>query len=255
MWPTSWSALLVWRATLRLTGAVVHVAHGVAIAVFRFPSLSPAARAQRVQWWCATLLRRLGVSLHVDGQFRPGAKLIVANHVSWLDILAINAISPVRFVSKAEVKHWPLLGRMVTAGGTLYIERERSRDALRVIHQMAQALQSGDTVAVFPEGTTSDGHTLLPFHANLFQAAISTQTPVQALALRYADDTAPISTAAAYVGKTTLLQSVWWIVCASGLHARVVVLPAQADRHADRRQLARRTETVIRDALRPDPNS
>ena len=92
---------------------------------------------------------------------------------------------PARFVSKADVRHWPLLGWLVACGGTLFIERERKRDALRVVHQMAEALQAGETVAVFPEGTTSDGHGLLPFHANLLQAAIATETPVQPVALRY----------------------------------------------------------------------
>ena len=92
-----------------------------------------------------------------------------------------------RFVSKADVKSWPLVSRLVDAAGTLYLEREKKRDALRVVHAVAAALAAGQMVAIFPEGTTSTGHGLLPFHANLLQAAISTETPVQPLALRFSD--------------------------------------------------------------------
>ena len=108
---------------------------------------------------------------------------------------AVNAVHPARFVSKADVGHWPFIGYLVASGGTLFIERERKRDALRVVHQIAAALQAGDIVAVFPEGTTSDGHDVLPFHANLLQAAIATAAPVQPLVLRYRDAHAAVSRA------------------------------------------------------------
>ena len=237
------------RALLRLAGATLHVLHGVWVVLLHFPRLDDAGRAARVQWWNAKMLRRMGLTHEVSGQFRPGAKLVVANHISWLDILAINAVAPVRFVSKAEVKHWPVLGALVTAGGTLYIERERARDAMRVVHHMAEALKSGDTVAVFPEGTTADGHALLPFHANLFQAAIATQAPVQAVALRYRDASHPVSPSVSFVGDTTLLQSVWWVARAEGLCVQVKILPAQATAHADRRALAAHMAEEISDAL------
>jgi 1-acyl-sn-glycerol-3-phosphate acyltransferase len=122
-----------------------------------------------------------------------------------------------RFVSKADVRAWPLVSRLVDAAGTLYLERERKRDALRVVHAMASALQQGQTVAIFPEGTTSTGHGLLPFHANLLQAAISTDTPVQPVALRFSDATHAVSLAAEFVGATTLLQSLWQTACGEPL--------------------------------------
>lgn len=237
------------RGLVRLLGALAHVIHGVWMVLVRFPRLSAQARAGQVQAWSTTMLRRMGLVLHVQGQLRPGAKLVVANHISWLDILAINAVAPVRFVSKSEVKAWPVLGRLVTGGGTLFIERARSRDAMRVVHQMAEALEAGDTVAVFPEGTTADGHALLPFHANLFQAAIATQTPVQPVALRYSDARHAISPAVAYVGDTTLLKSVWWVARARHLQVHVHVLDAHATAHADRRALAQYMQSEIARAL------
>ncbi len=234
------------RALWRLARAVLHGVHGLLIVLPRFPSLSVAARRQRVQWWSARMLRLLGISLQVRGAFRPGAKLVVANHVSWIDIMAVHAVCPeARFVSKADVQHWPLVNRLVAAADTLYLHRERARDALRVVHQMAEALQAGDTVAVFPEGTTGPGEALLPFHANLLQAAIATGTPVQPLALRYADVTHDFSEAAQFVGDTTLAQSLWMLARGDRLRVHLTVLPAQGARHADRRALAELLRTQI----------
>ena len=196
-------------ATWRIARATLHVLHGMLV-MTRFPALDAAGRQQRIQWWSAKLLRTMGLALHASGTPRPGATLLVANHVSWLDIAAIHAVAPhARFVSKADVLAWPLLGWLIRNAGTLFIERERKRDAVRVVHAMAQALQAGDTVAVFPEGTTGEGPELLPFHANLLQAAIATATPVQPVVLRFADADAPYSPAAVYIGETTLLQSIW----------------------------------------------
>jgi 1-acyl-sn-glycerol-3-phosphate acyltransferase len=162
----------------------------------------------------------------------------------------VHAVCPeARFVAKAEVGHWPLIGRLVDAGGTLYIERERKRDALRVVHAMAEALDRGDTVAVFPEGTTGDGAALLPFHANLLQAAIAARVPVQPLALRYAEPGAPVSLAAQWIGDTTLVQSLWRLARARGLSVTVQVLPAERCDHADRRRLADHLATQITLAL------
>jgi 1-acyl-sn-glycerol-3-phosphate acyltransferase len=160
--------------------------------------------------------------------------------------MAIHAVCPqARFVSKAEVHHWPLVGRLVGAADTLYIERERRRDSLRVMHHMAEAMAAGDTVAVFPEGTTGDGRTLLPFHANLLQAAIATATPVQPVALRFSDPHHAFSPAALFLGETTLAQSLWRLACARGLVVTVSVLPAQMSAHADRRALAQHLREEI----------
>jgi 1-acyl-sn-glycerol-3-phosphate acyltransferase len=137
----------------------------------------------------------------------------------------------------------------VGAAGTLYIVREKARDALRVVHQMADALASGDTVAVFPEGTTGAGHELLPFHANLLQAAIATEVPVQPVALRYADEQHEVSPAADYTGTISLAQSLWMLAGAQGLRVRVEVLPAEGVRHADRRALAVHLRQQISAAL------
>jgi 1-acyl-sn-glycerol-3-phosphate acyltransferase len=237
------------RALWRLAGAVAEALRGALICALLFPFLEPPARMRHVGGWARRTLHRLGVTLEVTGAPRPGPLLLAANHVSWLDILVIDAVQPVRFVSKADVRHWPLLGWMVACGGTLFIERESRRDAMRVVHQMAQALQAGDHLAVFPEGTTGAGPQLLPFHANLLQAAVATHVPVQAVALRFADASARFSPAVSYVGDTSLLQSLWWVACADRLCAHVDFLEPQRTDATDRRALAQALRAQIAAAL------
>lgn len=238
------------RAAWRLLRIAAHVLQGVGVALLRFPSLDVAARHERIRRWAGKLLRVTGVTLEGEGTPRAGGTLLVANHVSWLDIVAIHALCPrARFVSKADVKSWPVLNRLVAAADSLYLERERRRDAMRVMHHIGEALVAGDAVAVFPEGTTGTGHELLPFHANLLQAAIATGTPLQPVALRFSDAAHAVSPAVAYVGDTTLLQSLWWVVCAEGLRVRVRFLPPIGSEHADRRALAERVRGEIAHAL------
>lgn len=236
------SVLAVWR----LLRTILHLLHGLLMVWLRFGSLDANGRQQRIRWWAEKLLRVLGIELRLCGEFSAGATLLVANHVSWLDIVAIHAVHPrTRFVSKADVKHWPLVGALVHAAGTLFIERERKRDAMRVVHQMAQALNDGDTVGVFPEGTTGEGEHLLPFHANLLQAAIATDTRVQPVALRYADAQQRFSATVAYIGQTTIAQSLWRVACGKGLRVHVSALPPVRVGHTERRVLTRKLQQLI----------
>jgi len=241
------------RAAGRLARVLTHVLGGVAVALGRFPALDRAARLARVQRWAAGLLDRVGVTLDARGTPAEGGVLLVGNHVSWLDIVAIHAACPrARFVSKADVRHWPLLNRLVDAAGTLYLERERRRDAMRVVHHMGEALAAGDAVAVFPEGTTGEGVPPLPFHANLLQAAISTGVPVQPVVLRFSQPGAAFSPAVAYVGDTTLAESLWRVACAEGLTAHVRFLPPRPSAGFERRALAAELRSRIDAALRED---
>ncbi|MGY4827880.1 lysophospholipid acyltransferase family protein [Sphaerotilaceae bacterium SBD11-9] len=226
------------RGLWRLGRCVLHIGAGLLRCALIFPLVGPEQRMQQTGRWCAKMARALGMQVEGSGVPHAGPVLLVANHISWLDILAINAVSPARFVSKADVRHWPLLGWLVACGGTLFIERERKRDALRVVHQIADALMRGDTVAMFPEGTTGDGSSLLPFHANLLQSAVSTNTPLQPVALSYTDADSQPSRAVVWVGDTTLVSSLWQVVRARRLQARVVLLPAVATAEHERRELS-----------------
>jgi 1-acyl-sn-glycerol-3-phosphate acyltransferase len=237
------------RGAWRLLRVLLHILWGMVVLYTVWGSYDTARRRQTNQRWAQGMLRVLGVRLQVEGQVHAGGKLIVANHVSWLDIIAINATHPSRFVSKAEVANWPVVGRLVDAAETLYLVREKRRDAMRVMGLMSQALSQGDTVAVFPEGTTGSGHGVMHFHGNLLQCAIDADMPIQPVALRYSDAQHAISPAPAYIGDVTLMQSLWWVVTARGLSVRVRLLPPQACSHAERRELAETLHGQISAAL------
>jgi 1-acyl-sn-glycerol-3-phosphate acyltransferase len=242
-----------WGRRLRAVGRIVRMAAYLwrvsLIMRWRFEAMDHATQQANVRKWSAAVFHCLGAELVVKGAAHPGAKLIVGNHVSWMDIMAINATVPSRFVSKAEVGQWPIVGRMVTLAGTIYLERARRRDAMRAMGLLTQTLRDGHTAAVFPEGTTGDGHRLLHFHANLLQSAIDADVPVQPIAIRYSDAQHAISPAAAYVGDTSLVRSLWWIACAQDLTVNVTVLPPERVTHADRRALAMRLHDEIAEAL------
>ncbi len=244
--------LKAFRALCRVFSIVGHLLGGLRTLRRDFPGMSPAARQKAVQRWSRRMLRHMGIELHVMGSVPTGRgpMLLVSNHVSWLDILVINAVCPARFVSKADVKHWPVLGALITAAGTLYIERESRRDAMRVVHHMADSLRQGDVVAVFPEGTTGSGEVLLPFHANLLQAAISTDSPVKPVALVYMDAaTGRPSAAPVYVGDTTLVASIWRTLSASGVQARVTFGLKELSEGRDRRMWAAHLRADIQTLL------
>lgn len=230
---------------------MLHILVGLLTILFRFPRLSQEQKEIRVQVWSREMLARLGIRLVLKGTpAEQGPVLLVANHISWLDITSLHAARYCRFVSKADVKKWPLIGALASGVGTLFIERESRRDAMRVVHHMADSLRAGDVLAVFPEGTTSDGEHLLPFHANLLQAAITAQAPVQPVALQFLNThTGQRSLAPCYVGDDTLFGSVWRTVRSKGITVQIVFGEPQTDGGRDRRAWAEDVRTTI-DQLR-----
>ncbi len=217
-----------------------HVFMGMWAIYARFPQLSPEQREARVQAWALQFLALWGIHLKVLGQpVVNGPALIVANHISWLDILVMHAARHCRFVSKSDIRDWPLVGMLATGAGTLYIERTSRKDALRMVKDMAEAMKNGDVVAVFPEGTTSDGRELLPFHANLIQAAIAAEAPVQPVSLKFVDAaTGQPSLAPCYIGDDTLVGSMWRTLSAPAIIAVVHFGEPQAANGRDRRAWA-----------------
>jgi len=239
------------RALVRALRTAGHVVVGLSTTTFVFPFVPPARRRRLTQRWSRHLLALLDVRCRVSGELSAhgGNVLIVCNHVSWLDIVVLNALCPARFVAKAEIARWPLAGALVRGAGTLFVERGRRRDTHRVSRVVADALAGGDVVAVFPEGTTSTGETVLPFKSSLLQAIVDAQGDVQPLALRYRAADGTRSTAPAYVGDDPFIASFWRVCGTPGLVVEVTSLarlPAAA-RH--RRALAREVEAAIRTAL------
>jgi 1-acyl-sn-glycerol-3-phosphate acyltransferase len=224
----------------KLLRAMVHVGRGFWTIKILFPGLEQADRDARVHAWAGQMLRIVDVKLVVNGTPPAGGPvLLVSNHISWLDILVIHASRHCRFVSKSDIKGWPLVSTLARGAGTLYIERESRRDAHRVVAQMAERLREGDILAVFPEGTTGNGITLMPFHANLIQAAIEASAPVQPMALKFIDAASgATSFAPSYVGDETLMESIWRTLVARGLKTVVTFGEPQAPQGQTRRAWA-----------------
>ncbi len=249
--PVSWGVRVhaVWKC-LRV---LAHIVAGLITLAWVFPKLTELQKEERIQAWAQLMLAKLAIKLIVNGSPpEHGPMLLASNHISWLDIVVLHAARHCRFVSKAELRHWPLIGTLAAGAGTLFIERESRRDALRVVHHMAERLSAGDILAIFPEGTTSNGVDLLPFHANLFQAAITANAPVLPVALRFEDAvTAQFSLAPCYIDDDTLLGSIWRTLTAPPLCAVVTFGEAQSFKGRDRRTWAADIRQAVADLRAP----
>ena len=239
------------KAVIKLARALLHILVGFFTILLVFPRLGSAQRQLRTQVWSLGMLRCIGIKLIVKGQpALNGPLLLVANHMSWLDITALHAARFCRFVSKADIKKWPFIGMLASGIGTLFIERESRRDAMRVVHHMTASLQAGDVLGVFPEGTTSDGSGLLPFHANLFQAAIAANAPVQPVALQFMDTRTGLrNTAPNYVGDDTLVGSVWRTLTTPDIAVVIHFGEPQLADGRDRRAMAAALRQAVADLL------
>lgn len=212
---------------LRLALLGLHLAQGTATVALVYPWLPLAWRLALKKRWSRRLLAILGIRLETPQAPLPAASLIVANHVSWLDIYLINAVQPSAFIAKAEVRQWPLIGWLCAHTDTVFLERGSRSHAKVVNGQIAALFQAGQRVALFPEGTTTDGRQLLPFHAALLQPAIDAGRPITPLALTYRTAAGQSQTAPAYAGDTTMWQSLLAILAARG-DIRVSLHPAPA---------------------------
>ncbi len=232
------------RRLVRLPVLIALLFGGLFTVLALFPFGREGFRRAAIRHWSRMLVRTCGVRpvpIEADGA-RPLAALprgafVVANHVSWLDIFVIHSQSPCAFVAKAEIAGWPLLGTLVARTGTLFIERGKRHAVHRMIELIGLRLQAGGRVAVFPEGTTSDGRQLLPFHANLVEAAVRAGAPVFPVGLRYVDGGGARAAAIEYVGDTTFVASLWRITGARPVrcevHALASIAPGPgATRHA-----------------------
>lgn len=224
--------------TLRLTRLALHVIWGVATVTIGFRLVTDRKRLWLKQRWSRQLLDIIGVRLdaHLAGA-EPGS-MIVANHISWLDIFALNAARPVAFISKAEVRQWPVIGMISARADTVFLQRGSRGHAKVVNGQIDELLRADKDVAVFPEGTTTDGTHLLGFHAALLQPAIAAGRPLQPVAISYHEADGQRSLAPAYVGDTSLMQCLLAIISRRELIVRVRPTPALATDGRNRRELA-----------------
>ncbi|MEU7019148.1 lysophospholipid acyltransferase family protein [Streptomyces sp. NPDC046203] len=231
-------------AAFRLAAGLGTALLGVLLAPFAAP-LPPAGRRLLVRVWCRGVLGAFGVRVRVTGRPVPrsGPLLVVANHVSWLDVPLVAAVLPGRMLAKREVRDWPVFGPLAALGGTLFVDRERIRALPGTVDALGRILVGGGRAVAFPEGTTWCGRAHGEFRPAVFQAARDTGTDVLPIRLVYT----PVGTAA-YVGADTLGASLWRVVRARRLVAEIRIRePIPASRCPDRRTLARAARTAVTD--------
>ncbi|MFE2629251.1 lysophospholipid acyltransferase family protein [Streptomyces sp. NPDC059374] len=231
-------------AVLRLTALLVLLATGATVRLVT-ASLGIRLPPGPVRRWCRWVVRAAGVRVRIGGEAVPAAGvLIVARHVSWLDVPLLAAVRPARMLAKSEIRSWPVAGRLAARGGALFIDRDRIRALPGTVARVAGHLRSGHAVAVFPEGSTWCGRAGGPFRPAAFQAALDADVPVVPVRLRYRVPGGPPATVPAFVGDDTLARSVWRVVRARGLSAEAEVrAPLLPGPRTDRRTLARAAET------------
>ena len=229
---------------------LLHVISGLIQSAI-YPHLDQPAQRRMAQNWSAGLLSVLCIRLHYCGVVptsETSRAMLAANHVSWLDVYSIISVCPARFVAKSEIRSWPMLGWLSRNAGTLFIERSRRSDTARINEHIADALMTGDRVAIFPEGTTSDGTVLRHFHASLLQPAVSVAATLYPVAIRYRDATGQISQAAPYVN-ITMVESLLRILEEPWIDVELIFSDPISSGGKNRRELARGAEHAIADAL------
>ncbi len=240
--------------TWRLARLAVHIGRGLVVLATVFPRATQKRRDRILRAWSRKVLGILSLRLVVDMppgfDATAGSRLYIGNHVSWLDIYALQAITAARFVAKAELASWPVLGHLIRQSGTVFIERGKRSDTRRINQTLRAHLEAGETIAVFPEGTTSDGRDVLKFHGNLLQAALDAKAEITPFCLRYLDIRGNYSDAPAYIGELTFWQSVRRVLLEPRLVCELTFFPPLDVVGRGRRELALAAEAQVRERLR-----
>ena len=234
--------------TYRISRIVMHIFYGLSVAALILKRLDQHQRHVIIKRWSEKLLNILNVKLTVEGS-PPNQKLsnaiFVGNHISWLDIYALNSVHPVRFIAKSEVGRWPILGWLAKQANTMFIERAQKKDAQRVTIQATESLSKGDCLCYFPEGTTSDGTELLPFKSSLMQASINANAEVWPLAIHYPNQDGSPNVRMAFVGETTFIESIWQIISLHQSEVKLYFLPSINPNGYERRELTQHIKSAI----------
>ncbi len=243
------------RFLLRLPFLLVHLALALPLTLI---CINPLTRRWRIggervdhrviRAWSGVLLRIFGFRLRRIGTPVRGAAMFVANHVSWIDIELMHSQKVVGFVAKSEISRWPLIGWLASRAGTIYHHRGNNESLNGVMHQMVERLQQGEAVGVFPEGRTTSGHALGPFHARIFQPAVVAQATVQPVALRFGAGGAG-QTIVAFAPGENFLQNFLRLLGEAGQVAEVHFLEPLAPADQGRRWLAERCRERIQAAM------
>lgn len=235
----------------RLARLLLQIVYGCVGVAVLFPFFSHNHRRWAIKFWSRQVLGILHLRLTVRGSLPSGhvPTLVVSNHVSWLDICILNTVLPLRFVAKSDVRDWPLVGFLVSRVGTIFVERRNPLDTVRTNRAIEDALIRGEHVAIFPEGTSTDGTEVKPFHASLFQPGLGTVARVVAVALRYVNSDGSVNPNASYAGERSLWESFRLVVARRSLHAELIFAGSIDVSGKTRADIARAAEWATADAL------
>lgn len=237
---------------LRACCVVLMLIFGLLSVAVIFPLASSGVRSAMGMYWSRLLMWFCGVGLRVQGKpASAGAALWIVNHVSWVDIFVLNSVRTTAFVAKSDIRRWPLIGWLAVGMNTVFIERGNRAAIRAVTEQMKSCFGKGEAVSLFPEGTTSSGRDVGPFHSSLFDAALRAQVDVQPVALRFFHR-GQRSDYVAFVGEQTLVQNLWYLLGTTGVQVEVVfleVMSAQYCEQLGRSQVAAHAHRVIRQAV------
>lgn len=195
----------------RIARMMAHTLYGALAAVTILPWIGPRGRDLLISHWCRGLLSCLNIQVRVTGTpptIDCQRTMFVANHISWVDIHALNSIRAVRFIAKAEIRDWPVFGWFAYKVNTLFIERAKRHDTGRIVELASESLRAGDNLCFFPEGTTTDGTHVKPFKSSLLQAAVNAEAHIWPFSIHYPGSDGTPNIQMAYHDDVTLMQSI-----------------------------------------------
>ena len=199
----------------RILRVLTHTLLGILIVAVSWPLTQEKTRKKLTKWWCGKLLNCFNIQVFLFGEIpqdNTTNNMVLANHVSWVDIYALNSVLPLQFIAKSDINQWPILGYLVRKSGTIFINRSSRQDTSRIVKITTDRLVTGANVGFFPEGTTTDGTSLAHFKSSLIQAAINANAVIRPVAIRYPLSNGNTNTEMAYAGETTLGESMMRIL-------------------------------------------
>ncbi len=242
-----------WRLAWRVPLFLLHALIGLPLTLFcflpginRIPVAGMPLRKRAHRAWQRITLRLFGVRLDISGRLPEGGCLVVANHISWLDIVLLQALWPMWLVAKAEIRAWPLIGWLAHVGGTLFIVRGKLESRQKIGRRMAALLRRGDRVGIFPEGGIRPDRGVNRFHAPLFAPAIRTRLPVVPVAIRYEreDD---LHEEFVFGPNESFLRNFFRLMAEPPLTGRIMIGEPILDYDNGRRRLAEKAGAVVKD--------
>lgn len=236
-----------WKLAIRLSLSLVCIAFGLAMCLLLYPCLKSSGRSRASCTWARWFVWCLGVRVHIVGNWptSPGRFMLVSNHISWLDIFVLLSVLPIRFVSKAEVKNWPVAGYLARSSGTLFINRTSKRDTVHIGAEMLAVMEAGEVIGVFPEGTTSDGSVLLPFFSPLIQPAVNSAAQIVPTGILYQDSEGRRDPVIPFIGDQSFVDSLLITLRRRALNVKVCFGSSIETDQSHRREITRQAESAV----------